>query len=133
MLGAGAAMAGAAAAAGYYFYGSDKAKKHRASAVKWAEGFKKEVVKEARMLSRIDKKKVGAIVDDVVHAYRAAKKADVKEIGKAASELKKNWHRLAAELKPVARKAVAKGRSVMKKASSAMKRGVKRMSPKKRR
>ena len=121
---AGAVVAGAAAA-GYYFFGSKNAKKHRATAVKWAGGFKNEVVKEVRMLSRVDKKKVGAVIDSVARAYKSARKADVKELGKAASELKKNWHHLAAEMKGGARKARAtvtkSGAQIVKKTKKALK------------
>lgn len=43
----GAGIVAASAAAGYYFYGSKGAKKHRKIAAKWATAVKKEVIKES--------------------------------------------------------------------------------------
>ena len=49
-------------------------------------GLRNQVVKEPRMLSKVDKKKVGAIVDSVVHGYKAAKKADVPKTSDAPQQ-----------------------------------------------
>jgi|CXWL01.1.fsa_nt_gi uncharacterized protein HemX len=47
-VGAGLVAAGVAAAAGYYFYGSNKAKQHRLTAKAWADKVRAEIEKELR-------------------------------------------------------------------------------------
>lgn len=96
---AGVAAAAAAAGAAYYFYGSKKAKAHRRKAAAWAGGFKRDVVREARKLQKLDDTVMHEIVDRVAGTYRAAKAVDPKELMDAANELKDNWQRLRAELR----------------------------------
>src|SRR4051812_38232435 len=90
-VGAGLAAVGAAAAAGYYFYASKDAKKHRKVAAKWADGLKKEVIKETKRLQDIDARSVARAIDTAASTYAAARSIDAGEIRRATAELKKNW------------------------------------------
>ncbi|MBP9855730.1 MAG: hypothetical protein KBC48_00265 [Candidatus Pacebacteria bacterium] len=101
---AGIAAGLAAAGAGYYFYGSEDAKKHRQSAAKWAQNLKREVVKEVKRLKKIDSKQVAGVVDEVAGAYATVRGLKAADLEQAAKELKSNWQKLKAELKPAAKK-----------------------------
>jgi prophage DNA circulation protein len=96
-----ATLAGAAgaAAAGYYFYASTNAKSHRKVAAKWATNLKDDVVRRAKEVGeKIDKKTMMKIVDGAASAYKSVRGLDRKELSRAVTELKKNWHKLAGEL-----------------------------------
>lgn len=95
----GVLAAAALAAAGYYFYASKDAKKNRRVAAKWAGELKKDVVKRAKALKNVDRAAVVAIVEQSARAYKGIRGLDRKEVERAASELKKNWQKIAKELK----------------------------------
>ncbi|PIR82181.1 hypothetical protein COU20_03410 [Candidatus Kaiserbacteria bacterium CG10_big_fil_rev_8_21_14_0_10_59_10] len=114
-IGAGLAAAGAAAAAGYYFYVSKDAAKHRRVAAKWASGFKKEVVKQAKAVKNVNKTAVLAAVDKATEMYTRARKTDRADIMRAAEELKKNWQRVAQEVQAAAEKGARSARKTAKK------------------
>ncbi|MDO8624188.1 MAG: hypothetical protein Q7R54_02420 [bacterium] len=96
-VGAGLAAVGAAAAAGYYFYGSTKAKQHRKSAVKWAHDMKKDVIQETKRLKKVSPEDFAMIVDRATRAYRDIRGVDKAELKRAAHELKTNWKMVARE------------------------------------
>ena len=131
-LGAGAlAVAAAAGAAGYYFYGSKDAKKHRKAASAWAKGMKRDVVKEAKKLKKLDQKAMAAIVDKAAAMYEGARSVDRKDLRAAAAELKRNWQALKGEaqgkvraLRTAARKTAKK--AVKKTAKKAVKKTAKK-------
>ena len=119
---AGVALAAAAAAgATYYFYASKGAKRHRQAAAKWANGMKREVVRDMKKAGKITGPVVSAIVDRVAKGYEVAKRADPEELARAANELKRNWRMVAKELKDAggfakkgAKRAGARAKKVMK-------------------
>ncbi len=113
-LGAGVATASAAAALGYYFYGSDKAKKHRKLAAAWATSLKREVVKETKRLREVSPEIFASVVDQAVQTYRDARGIDATELERAARELKQNWKQVQREavIKRKRRSAAAKRASV---------------------
>ncbi|HAO64939.1 TPA: hypothetical protein DCQ44_03095 [Candidatus Taylorbacteria bacterium] len=84
----------AAGAAGYYFFASQDAKKHRKIAVAWAKNFKSDVEKEVKMLALTEKPAVEEAIERVVATYTGLEGVGLKELKKAASELKKNWNKL---------------------------------------
>jgi hypothetical protein len=106
------AAAGAAAAAGYYFYASENAPKHRKIAAKWAGDMKRDVIKEAKKLQKIDKAAIMKIVNQAQAAYaKNGPKIDKAALVKAASELKKHWDEIRDEItpaKPAAKKTAKK-------------------------
>ncbi len=118
------AAAGAAAAAGYYFYASENAPKHRKIAAKWADGMKKDVIKEAKKLQNITKSDVAKLVDQAAKTYAASSgKIDKAALAKAAGELKKHWDELRTEAggaAKTAKKAVKKAAKTAKKAAKKM-------------
>ncbi|MCR4333533.1 MAG: hypothetical protein NUV60_00710 [Patescibacteria group bacterium] len=112
-IGTGLAAAGAVAAAGYYFYGSKGAKKHRKIVMKWANDMKKEVVKEAKHLEKINPKAFSTIVDRVAETYQDVRSADVDEVKRAAKELKANWDKIQKETKHTIRKHVSRAKKTI--------------------
>lgn len=133
-VGAGVLAAAAlAAGAGYYFYGSDKAKQHRAAASKWAKGMKADVIKETKKLKKIDQKQVAKIVDRAAAAYASARSVNQKELKAAAAELKKHWRRLSEEVAARAKrpaKKAAKKAAPKKSSKKAAKKNAKKAAKK---
>jgi hypothetical protein len=116
---AGAALAAVAgAAAGYYFYGTQHAKKHRQAATTWAKGLKKDVHTQVKNLKKIDAKSVAKIVDQASKSYQTAKGASKSDVMMAAKELKANWKAIQAELAP-SKKAVKAVKKTVKKVEKA--------------
>ncbi len=123
-VGSGVIAAAALAAAGYYFYASKDAKKNRRIAARWARELKKDVVKRAKALKKIDRTAVAAIVEQSTRAYKGVRNLDRGEIERAAKELKSNWKKIAVELRrggasvvKQAKKASKRGKAVLKKVS----------------
>ncbi|MDR3572165.1 MAG: hypothetical protein P4L81_08365 [Candidatus Pacebacteria bacterium] len=119
-----AAVAIAGLAAGYYFYASKDAGKHRKIATKWARELKSDVLKQTKKVKNVDKKTLSAIVDSAAKAYSGARGLDKKQIAQAAKELKANWDKVVSEVRGEAskvKKAVApraaKKRTAAKKSS----------------
>jgi hypothetical protein len=119
-IGAGLIVAGAAAAAGYYFYASPKAKTHRKIVAKWATDMKKEVLVQTKKLKEVSPKAYEAIVDRVAKTYAIARSVDAKDLKRAAAELKANWKLVQGETKKVVRKAARKTVSDTKKVVKAV-------------
>lgn len=108
-LGAGVLAAVAAAgAAGYYFYGSKGAQKHRSAAAKWAKGLKNDVVREAKKLKDLDEKAMAAIVDQAAKAYKGLDDVTPGDLRAAVAELKGNWEKMKKEVRGANKKAPAK-------------------------
>lgn len=107
-IGAGVLAMAAAAGAGYYFYGDKNAKKHRAAATKWAKDMKKDVVREAQGLKKLDQKSVASIVDRAAAVYQGVRSVDSKDLRAAANELKKNWRTVQSEVSAPVKRAPAK-------------------------
>lgn len=120
-LGKGVLAAAALAAAGYYFYASKDAKKNRQVAAKWAGEFKKDVVKRAKALKNVDRAAVAAIVEQSARAYKGVRELDRGEVERAAKELKKNWQKIANELKKGSASAVKGAKKAGKRAAGAVK------------
>lgn len=116
-IGAGLVAAGAAAVAGYYFYGSKDAKKHRKIAAKWATDMKKEVVQEAKRLEKVSPGEFAAIVDRVAKTYQVARKVNAADVKRAAKELKENWSVIQHETKRTVRKTASRAKATVKKAA----------------
>lgn len=97
-IGAGVLAAAAAAGAGYYFYGAKGAKKHRHAASVWAKGMKRDVIRQAKKVKKIDQAAMAAIVDEVARGYSTARGASAADVHLAATELKRNWDAIRREL-----------------------------------
>jgi hypothetical protein len=137
-IGAGLLAAASAAAAGYYYYGTHDAPKHRKQAAKWADNMKKEVVKEAKTLQKLDKKAMAVIIDRAAMAYEGTKNIKPEDVMRAAAELKENWKAIEAELaaagvraKTVAKKSGTAVKHAAKTATASPRRAMKKAAPKK--
>lgn len=126
-IGAGLAVAGAAAAAGYYFYASKQAKKHQKLAVQWANGLKREVIREVKQLDKIDPEKVAKVVDTVVDTYRGVRSINAADLRRAANELKSNWKMIEREIRKTGRKSVSRAKVVGKRTLARGKKTVKKI------
>lgn len=134
-IGAGVLAAAAAAGAGYYFYGDKNAKKHRQAASKWAKDMKRDVVKNAKKLKRLDQKAMARIVDEAAAMYEGVRSIDRKDLRDATAELKRNWEAVKGEVRGGVRRATKAAkktaRKVTKKAAKkAVKKAVKKAAPK---
>ncbi len=127
-VGLGAAAA-AAIGAGYFFFGSKDAAKHRNKAAKWSQAMHKDAVAKAKKLKKLDEKAWKTIVDESMRAYDKVKTIDKADLAGAAKELKQNWKHVSAEInrvsakevkvvKKAAKKAVATGKKVVAKATA---------------
>ncbi|MEA2701359.1 MAG: hypothetical protein QOE22_68 [Candidatus Parcubacteria bacterium] len=126
-VGAGVLAAAAVAGAGYWFYGDKNAKKHRKAANVWVKNMKKDVVKNAKKLKRLDQKAMARIVDEASALYEGARSVDRKDLRQAANELKRNWEVVKAEV----RGRVGGAKRVAKRsAKKAVKKTVKKAAPK---
>jgi len=122
-IGAGIAAAVAVAgAAGYYFYASTDAKKHRQAASRWATGLKKEVIKQARKLEKLDAKSVARIVDDAAEAYETVRSVKKEDLAAAVRELKANWNLVAVDAMKGGRASARRGRTAKKAVTTVAKR-----------
>lgn len=88
---AGTVIATAALAAGYYFYASKDAKKHRKAVSKWMGSFKDEVMLEARRLQVATPEAFATLVDSIAGAYTKTKDVNTFELSEVVRELKENW------------------------------------------
>ena len=111
----------AAASAGYYFFGSKNAAKHRAKSAVWAKEMKRDVVKKAKTLKKLDERAYKAMVDEAMRAYVTMKSVDKKDVQAAAKELKEGWEHIRAEVARTAKRGARTARSSVKKASRAVK------------
>lgn len=115
-IGAGVlAAAAAAGAAGYYFYASKGAKRHRQAAAKWAGGLKRDVVREAKKLKKLDRTKLVRVVDEIAKTYENARGLDKKDLAVAVRELKGNWRHLETELKGSGKRTAKKVKEAVRK------------------
>lgn len=110
-VGAGLVAAGAAAAAGYYFYGSKGAKKHRKIAAKWATDMQKEVIREAKKLKKMGPKEYAALVDRVAATYQSVRSIQPADLKRAANELKANLAAVQKETKRTVRKSISRAKA----------------------
>lgn len=130
-IGAGVLAAAAAAGAGYWFYGDKDAKKHRKAASKWAKDMKRDVVKSAKKLKRLDQKAMARIVDEAAAMYEGVRSVDRKDLRAAAAELKRNWEAVKGEVRGGVRKVKKAAKRVAKKTTKkAVKKTVKKAAKK---
>ncbi len=128
-IGAGVLAAVAAAgAAGYYFYGTKNAEKHRHAASVWAKGLKRDAMKQMKKLEKVDAKTVAAAIDKAAAAYRGVKGVADADVDMAVDELKKNWSKMKKELEPSTEvRKMVKSVSTAKAAKKTVKKAVKKV------
>src|SRR3989338_3474085 len=114
-IGAGVLAAGAAIAAGYYFYASKDAKKHRKIVADWALDFKKEVLKEVSKIKKVGKAPMMQAIDKATKLYEVGRNINREDIAIAAKELKGNWETLLQEVRKSATTAKKEATKTVKK------------------
>jgi hypothetical protein len=114
-IGAGIIAAGAVAAAGYYFYGSKDAKKHRQVVTKWATDMKKQVMRKTKDLKNLNAQDFAKVVDTVMSTYEGVKSINAADLKQAAKELKANWKTVKSELEKQGKVSVSRAKSTVKK------------------
>lgn len=80
-----------AALAGYYFYASKDAKKHRKAVSKWMGNLKEDVMVEAKRLKVATPEAFAIVVDSIASTYAKAKDVNASELSELIAELKGNW------------------------------------------
>ncbi len=117
---AGVAAAAAAAGAAYYFYGAKNAKSHRRKAAKWATDMRRDVVREAKKLQKVDDVIMHKIVDRVAGTYKGVTSVDPTELRAAAKELKDNWKFIQKEIGDASRAAKSGTKGAVRHAKKAV-------------
>jgi len=130
-LGVGLGLAAAAAGAGYYFYGSKHATGNRKKAVRWANDFQADVLRNAKKLKKLDEHAYRTLVDEAMKAYENVRSIDKADLRSAAAELKKNWKNMEREINRVAKTEKKVVGRVAKKAVKSVKRVIPRTPAKK--
>lgn len=120
----------AAAAAGYYFYASTKAKKHRKIVAKWATDMKKDVIQQTKKLKKIDAKVFAKVVDAVAYTYRGVRSINADEVKRAANELKSHWEMVQREVQKTAHTSVSRVKGTGKDALARGKKTVRKVAKK---
>lgn len=107
---AGAAATGAALAGAYYFYGSEKATKHRAQLKTWAHKAERDIVREAKRFKTkaLTDKNINAIISTVAKQYEATKDLDAADVREFVSTMKSRWGDARKAVKGKQKKVVAK-------------------------
>jgi flagellar basal body-associated protein FliL len=120
-IGVGITAAVAAAAGGFFLYGSKNAAKNRKAVKSWALKAKAEVLEGIEKAKDMSQEEYEQLVDTVVGTYITAKSASKNELGEFKKEMKDHWQGLvktavpkksatkkAATKKTVAKKTVSK-------------------------
>lgn len=122
-MGAGLLATGAALAAGYYFYMSKDAKKHRKIVAEWASSLKDEIMKQAEALKEnLNQESLMAIIDQVAETYYTAKNVSREDVMQAVEELKLNWSDVLEELKKSGKKVAVEAKNAAEKSAGSVKR-----------
>jgi hypothetical protein len=117
-----AAATGAALAAAYYLYGSDKASEHRRQVKKWAQSAEREIVQAARKAKdkALSDRNIRTLITEAAHRYRMTKHIDPKEVRDFIADMQGKWHSVQKALggTPVAKKKVPRARQRKPRAKS---------------
>jgi len=106
-IGVGITAAVAAAAGGFFLYGSKNAAKNRKAVKSWALKAKAEVLEGIEKAKDMSQEEYEQLVDTVVGTYVTAKSASRNELGDFRKEMKSHWQGLVKTAAP-AKKATAK-------------------------
>ncbi len=117
-IGVGITAAVAAAAGGFFLYGSKNAAKNRKAVKSWALKAKAEVLEGIEKAKDMSQEEYEQLVDTVVGTYLTAKSASKNELGEFKKEMKGHWQGLvktASPKKATTKKATTKKVEVAKK------------------
>lgn len=109
-LGVGITATAAAIAAAYYFFGSDKASKHRKKLKNWAVSMKTEVMDKLNDVKEINEEVYNTIVSTVAEKYKQLKNVDTKEVADLATRLKGHWKDIKKDIEKTAKETMKKAK-----------------------
>jgi len=112
-VGAGVVTAAMLAAAAAYWISEKTTKEQRAKAKRWVLAARKEVARHATKARAFGEKEYKRIVDAAVRKHGSLEDVSLRDITKAASDLKAEWKRIQAHAKQTAGKS---GRSAKRSA-----------------
>lgn len=121
-LGVGLGVAAvAAAAAGYFLYGTKEGAKRRAKMKGWMLKMKGEVLEKMEDMKEMNEETYHNIVDTVSKGYAGMQNVDPAELAMLTGTLKKYWKNIHNTFKPKAKKksVAKKGGKMMKKSGKA--------------
>ncbi len=122
-LGVGITAAVAAAAGGYFLYGSKSAAKNRKAVKSWALKAKAEVLEGIEKAKDMSQAEYEQLVETVVGTYLTAKSASKNELSDFKKEMKSHWSGLVKTAAP--KKAAPKKAAAKKVAKKAVKKATK--------
>jgi hypothetical protein len=122
-LGLGLALVAASAAAGYFLYGKDGAKK-RTKIKGWMLKAKGEVLEKIEKLKDVSEDEYNRVINTVAEKYGKVKDIDAAEVEALAKDLRKHWKSIKGHIAP-------KSKAPAKKAAAPVKKAVKKAAPKK--
>lgn len=102
-----AAVAVAAAATGYYFYGKG-GKKHRQEANAWTKKAKMEMLGKIKQMKVVTEEAYHKAVGDILAKYKQVKNIDPKELQSFGQELKSHWVKISKDAAKLGSKGNAK-------------------------
>ncbi len=85
-------------AAAYFLYGSKDAPKNRKVIKGWMLKAKGEVLEKFENLKEVNEDRYYAVVDTVMNKYKMLKSLDPNEVMSLASDLKRHWKNIKADL-----------------------------------
>ena len=122
--GLGLAILAAAAAAGYFLYGSRNSTENRVKVKGWMLKAKGEVLEKIEKLKYVSEDEYNKIIDKVASKYSRMKDMDEGEVCAMMDDLRKHWKKIQRQIEPKAKKAKIKGKKIAKKATKVAKKAV---------
>jgi hypothetical protein len=107
-----AAATGAALAAAYYLYGSEKAAEHRREVKKWAHAAEREILQTARKAKNkaLTDQNIRAFITEIAHRYKETRDIDPKEVRDFIADMQGKWHAVRKALAESTGKKTPRGR-----------------------
>ena len=115
--GLGLAIVAAAAAAGYFLYGSKKSAGNRKKIKGWTLKAKGEVLERIEKLKDVSEDEYNKIIDSVSAKYSKMKDVDEDEVKESMNDLRKYWKNIQKEIEPKKKKAKKIAKKAINKAA----------------
>jgi len=115
--GLGIAVIAAAAAAGFFLYGSKNSTKNRQKIKGWSLKAKGEVLEKIEKLKDVSEDEYNKIIDSVSEKYSKMKNMDEEEVQESMDELRKYWKNIKKEIEPKKKEVKKVAKKVVNKAA----------------
>ena len=110
--GFGLALIAAAAAAGYFLYGSKEGAKNRKKVKGWMLKAKGEVLEQIEKLKNVNEEDYNKIIDKVSEKYSKVKNIDGEEVRSMMEDMRKHWRKIQNDIEPRAKKDTKNGKKI---------------------